>query len=368
VLEYRIASVADAEARRVSAVRQDREVQDVPGGGPSEAPQSASIARLPVYGPGLYAILDLPALREGDAPAAPVLAAWADPWPPATAVYRSATTDGWQLAATTARRARVGTLVADLPAGPVARFDLASAAEVQLKDGTLTSVGDLDLFAGANAFAVESAPGLWEVFQAAEATLIGPGRYRLTRLLRGQRGTEAAIGDPAPEGARVVVLDGNVTRLPVGEAGIGLPVNWRIGPSGKDPAGDAFVTVPHTASGVGLRPFAPVQVAQPGRRGRVPGDLTISWIRRSRDLAADSWMLAEVPLGEAAEAYEVDILDGGTVLRTLSAGAPSAVYTQADQVADFGAALGPGDTLDLRIAQVSSLLGRGAAAAVTLEF
>ena len=43
-------------------------------------------------------------------------------------------------------------------------------------------------------------------------------------------------------------------------------------------------------------------------------------------------------------------------------------YTAAQQIADCGALLGPGDTLDVRIFQLSALVGRGAPASVTLEF
>ena len=43
-------------------------------------------------------------------------------------------------------------------------------------------------------------------------------------------------------------------------------------------------------------------------------------------------------------------------------------YTAAQQTADWGALLGPGDTLDVRIFQLSALVGRGAPASVTLEF
>ena len=46
----------------------------------------------------------------------------------------------------------------------------------------------------------------------------------------------------------------------------------------------------------------------------------------------------------------------------------SATYTAAQQLADLGALLGPGDTLDLRIVQLSALVGRGAPAIVTLQF
>ena len=40
----------------------------------------------------------------------------------------------------------------------------------------------------------------------------------------------------------------------------------------------------------------------------------------------------------------------------------------AQQTADWGALLGPGDTLPIRIFQLSALIGRGAPASVTLEF
>ncbi len=98
------------------------------------------------------------------------------------------------------------------------------------------------------------------------------------------------------------------------------------------------------------------------------GDLTLQWVRRSRSLAADNWGMGDIALAEELEAYEVDILDGSTVKRTLSTGASSAIYTSAAQIADWGALLGPGDTLTIRIAQLSALIGRGAARTVTLFF
>ncbi|SLN75308.1 hypothetical protein ROA7023_03939 [Roseisalinus antarcticus] len=100
----------------------------------------------------------------------------------------------------------------------------------------------------------------------------------------------------------------------------------------------------------------------------MPGDLTIRWTRRSRALSADSWGAVEVPMAEELEAYEVVILDGVTVKRVLSTTTTSAVYTGAQQTADWGAPLGPGDTLDIRIFQLSALAGRGAPKTVTLLF
>jgi hypothetical protein len=224
------------------------------------------------------------------------------------------------------------------------------------------------LFGGANALAIESTPGTWEVLQAGAAVLIAPGRYSLTRLLRGQRGTEGAMGNPAPAGARVMVLDAAMASLPIAEADLGLPWNWRIGPASRSVSDETYVAQTFTPVGVGLRPFSVAHAEQPWRKPRAPGGLTIRWTRRSRALAADSWGAVEVPLNEETEAYEVEILDGGTVKRTLAASAPSAIYSAAQQTADWGALLGPNDTLTIRIYQLSALIGRGAAKTVTLTF
>ena len=48
--------------------------------------------------------------------------------------------------------------------------------------------------------------------------------------------------------------------------------------------------------------------------------------------------------------------------------ATSAIYTAAQQTADWGAPLAPGDTLTIRIYQLSALIGWGAAKTVTLTF
>ena len=73
-------------------------------------------------------------------------------------------------------------------------------------------------------------------------------------------------------------------------------------------------------------------------------------------------------LAEELEAYEVEILDGATVKRVLSTSTTSAVYTAAQQTADWGGPLGTGDTLDIRISQLSALVGRGVLKTVTLTF
>jgi hypothetical protein len=288
----------------------------------------------------------------------PWLAAEARPWPGQLAVVRSAGLDGFTLLTTIDARARMGRLAAALFPGPLSVFDTGNTLLVDMDSGTLEGITDLELFGGANAFAVESSPGRWEVLQAAIVELVAVGRYSLTRLLRGQRGTEGAMGAPTPVGARIVTL--------VAEADLFLDWNWRIGPAVRDIADATYAAAAFTPAGRGLLPFAPVHVEQPWRTGRLPGDLTIRWVRRSRDLSADAWEIGEQPLSEATEAYEIDIYNGSTLKRTLTTGTPSALYTAAQQIADFGAPLGPGQSFTVRIFQISARLGRGSEAITTL--
>ena len=165
-----------------------------------------------------------------------------------------------------------------------------------------------------------------------------------------------------------MVLDTALAELPVAEADLGLPWNWRIGPASRPVSDDSFAALAFTPRGIGLRPFAPVHVEQPWRRARSPGDLTISWKRRDRSLAADSWNAAEIPMSEASESWRVEILDGATVKRSLTASTSSVVYTAAQQSADWGTPLAPGASLDVRIAQIGQAFGAGAAPITTLWF
>jgi len=88
-----------------------------------------------------------------------------------------------------------------------------------------------------------------------------------------------------------------------------------------------------------------------------------SWVRRTR-LAAESWEIREVPLGEEFEAYELDVLSGGATVRTLPASEPNILYPSADELADFGA---PQSSHSVRIAQLSATVGRDVVAAAVLQ-
>ncbi len=362
--DIRLQAIADNDARDMSGILQDRLAYDLPPG----AARASSLKQATVFGGGDLQFMDLPHLRADYEAHQPLFAAYARPWPGAMAIYRSPGEDGFTLQTSVPAPAMMATTVSDFDAGPTSRFDMANELEIDITSGNLVSVDDLAVFEGGNTFAIETSEGVWEIVSAAGVELVATSRYRLTRLLRGLRGTEGAMVARLAAGARVVKLDDSVTNLPITSAEVGLPYNWLVGPANLPIDDDAYVQEAFTAQGVGLRPFSPCHVKQPNSMGRTPGDLTIEWIRRSRDLSADSWAAAEIPLGESSESYEVDIMDGATVLRTLSASTPSVVYTGAQQTEDFGALLGPGDNLDVRIAQVSLSYGRGTITEQTLNF
>jgi len=351
---FRITEIGDHGAREIDAVRIEPEVYAPIAATPrNAAPPLATLSGQPST-----AFLDLPLLLGNEPPDVGYFAALMQPWPGAVALYSSPDTSGFALRALAPEPATMGTTLDDLPAGPSSRLDKSTTLHVQLDFGSLSSVSDLALFSGANAVAIEHAAGRWEIVQFREAALVAPATYALTALLRGQQGTEGFSSSPLPAGARFVLLDSALTRLDVGPNEIGLPLNWRFGPSNRDIGAPSYDTVVHAFAGTGHRPFAPAHI----RSRRDDGGLHISWIRRTR-IGGDSWDGAEVPLGEASERYEIDVLDGDDAVRTLAASSPSALYSLADQSADFGT---PPDAVTVRIFQLSESYGRGSPAIAVL--
>jgi GTA TIM-barrel-like domain/Putative phage tail protein len=342
----RVTEIGEHGDREISARSIDPEVYASVG--TKERP--ARTGEPVLSGQAEVALLDLPLLRGDEPPEAGYVAARQTPWPGDIAILGSPDTTGFLLKGVASAAATLGTTLTDLAMGPEGRFDRARL-QVTIEGEALASVTALQLFAGQNAAAVRNADGEWEVLQFQTATLIAPGTYELTDLLRGQGGSEGAMRASVAAGAPFVVLNAALARLDLTASEIRLPYNWRIGPASRDIADPSYVAVQHTFQGLGLKPLSPVHV----RSVRSGDDVTISWVRRTR-LGGDVWDLPEVPLGEDSEAYEVDILDGATVVRTLASATPSVTYASADQIADFGSAL---PSYDIRVYQMSAAYGRG---------
>ena len=307
--------------------------------------------------PALY-FLDLPLLRGDETPSNGYAVTLQQPWPGGVAIYASPETSGYNLKAIASAPATLGTTLTALPAGPTARWDRSNVLRVTLGFGTLTSASLIQVLAGANVCAVQTPSGDWEVLQFTQAQLVAPLTYALSGLLRGQAGTDAALA-VIPAGSPFVLLNAALVPIGLTSAEARLPLNWRYGPSSRGIGDATYAASTHAFQALGLRPLSPVRV----RAARAAnGDLTLTWIRRTR-IGGDSWDLSDVPLSEDSERYEIDVLAGSTVKRTIAVTSPALTYASADQLTDFGALPA---SVTLKLAQVSATYGRGAALMVSV--
>lgn len=302
-------------------------------------------------------VLDLPGLATSNDPIR-LIAAAAGPsagWRGAGIFVSRDLGESFDLIASTNAGAVVGTVVEPPGAGPQAVFDEGNSLRVQLlaPGADLESRSELAILNGGNSAVVGE-----EILQFREAFLEADGSYTLRGLLRGRNGTEAAIPGHLA-GERFVLLDGG------GLFEIDLPPDL-IGQSVAVRAVTTNRLLEETTQtqlaiqAAGLLPLAPVHVR--GRRNAA-GDFEITWIRRTR--FGGGWRdFADVPLNEETERYEVDILAGGSVVRTLTGTSSALVYNAADEIADFGA---PQAALAIAIYQISAIAGRGLPWTGTIE-
>ncbi|SFZ85869.1 Putative phage tail protein [Devosia enhydra] len=338
---FEITELRDAGTRQVVArarvplvdvaVTAERALPVAPGPAPRALPQVVA-AHLPASpaNPGQSRLL---------------LAASARPWPGAVTVVDVAT--GERLSRLT-RSASIGTLLEPAPAGPLAVWDAFGSLLIRFGSGHPTSAEDGPVLAGANRLLLQTELG-WEVVGYAGAELVAPATYRLTRLLRGLDGTDAGMA-PAASGALALVLDDKVALLP-------MPIGW-LGGSADLLAfagpGDLDGTALDLNAGLGpALPLAPVHLS--AIRDPASGDVTLGWIGRSR---ADpgNWALAEVPADGVPDDWRITISAEGETARVLGVTGRSALYSAADQIADFGALPA---AFDFAVQQVSPVLGPG---------
>ncbi len=322
---------------------------------PVQLPRSGDRRVVPQVSLTARAVLvDGPLLADNDLDHAGYLGGVMAPWR-GMAVYRSPTTSGYLLDTVLTVKAGIGFTTADLYSGPVWRWDRVNALYVDILRGTLSSADELLVLAGANTLLVENQDGEWEVLQFATATPNGSRSYILSDLLRGQKGSEHAMRDPVPAGARVMLFNDAVKQPDIATSDLGLPLNWRAGPANEDIGSAKYVNQTVTMTGKGRRPLAPAHLG--GVRNTGSGDWTISWVRRSR-IGGDNFEAEEIPLGETAEAYKLEILSGpgGSVKRTVTPSVASYAYTAAMQTTDFGAVQ---YSFTARVSQKSSTYGYG---------
>jgi hypothetical protein len=297
------------------------------------------------------AILALPPLTEAEPVPLAFCAAAADPWRGPYTVWRGGEGLGDEAVGTLQRPSLMGRTLTALAAGDPWRWDRRASVTVELVTGALSGQPEAAVLGGANGLALRHPDGGWEVLQFRDAALVAEQSWVLSRLIRGQRGTEHRTG-PVPAGASVVLLDGPLVSLGSGLDLVGRPFRWRIGSSVLLAADPAMAELEAAADLTALTPFAPVHA----RARREAAGIRISWTRRTR-LGGDGWDVAEVGLGETAERYRLTIRAAdGAPIRDVETTAPSHLYGAADEAADFGA---PQSVLRLTVAQVSAVAGPG---------
>ncbi|WP_439497400.1 baseplate multidomain protein megatron [Bosea sp. (in: a-proteobacteria)] len=344
---FRLTRISDGPSRQASGRAVEPAIY-APAGitGPRRPP------RLPPSLPGrpLVVPFDLPIVTAQPPPLLH-LAAYAAPWPGGLAVWRAEEGGAFALLRLVEAPSIVGETTTVLPPGPLWRTDSRSVLELRLRGGALSSVSPEAALAGANALALLDSSGTVEIVTASRVELIGPQRFRLSGMVRGIGGSEAAASRILPAGSRVVVLDGAAVPLVTELADLGRPWRYRIGPVQADIGEPSMAEISAGARGGALSPLSPVRP----RAGRSAAGIELSWVRRTR-VDGDSWDLAEVPLGEESERYEVSIHGEAGSVRAVSTTSPAWLYPAALELADFGAAQAE---IEIAVAQISAAVGKG---------
>jgi len=218
-----------------------------------------------------------------------------------------------------------------------ALFDERSRVEVELLNDAmwLENRGDAALAAGANLAVLGD-----ELIQFGAAAPLGGRRFRLSRLLRGRRGTEwaASLHSAGEPFALIEAESLAAVEAPLGSLG----GEARLLAAGL---GDSEgVTAIRPVSGEAIRPPSPVHL----RAERLAnGDLALSWVRRSR--SGWVWLSgSDTPLGEETEAYRLTLAGAGFE-RDVALSSPAFLYTAAAQAAD-----GLAGQLTLRVVQLGT--------------
>jgi hypothetical protein len=245
----------------------------------------------------------------------------------------------------------VSSALADHPTGSYWDRDDINTITVVLAHGTLASVTDAEIQTGKNWFVLGS-----EVIAAKTVVDNGGGSYTLSGLYRGLRGTEwAAPSHSSSERFVLILQSDNAVKRNAGSTSLIGTTRYYKAVTINDTIASAS-SVSHATSGRDLMPYAPYLIDADQASS---GDIEVTWTRRTR--YGGKWNgftqgLSIVPLNEAYEAYEIDVMDGSTVMRTLTSDSPSVWYTTAQQIADFGEGQ---SSIKVRVYQMSATVGRG---------
>jgi hypothetical protein len=341
---YRIDRIEESGYREIAAVRIEPGVYDAPTVPEPARATAAVTAATPIE----VVFLDLPLLTGEESPHSPYVAAVAQPWAGAVAVYSASLDSGYRFDRTLRRPATLGALLDPLPAGRPGLW-MPCAVRVRLGSGALQSRSRVEVLNGANLAAIGDG-GDWELIQFESAELVAPREYRLSGILRGQAGTDGVAPESWPEGTRFVLIDAAVVQLDLPGSARGVERHYRVGPATRAYTDPSYEHRVAAFDGAGLRPYRPAHLIAEREAG---GAIRLGWTRRTR-LDGDSWAGTDVPLGEERESYLVRVMSGGLLLREETTEAPSWRYSPEAQLAD-----GIAGSVRFEVAQLSVRFGPG---------
>lgn len=312
-----------------------------------------------VPGPSLFVPLDIPVVNEelqNRLGFVGVMTGYTDGWPGGV-LYRSGDNgQTWLDIEAWNTKCTIGT-AADVLGSHDGYLIDQTELPVLVISGELESITRDQMLAGAN-YAAYGKYERWEIVRFQNAVLQADGSYTLSHFVRGDRGTEWATGLHEVGDWFILLTDPDNAFINMASESLTLERIYR-GITNRA-ALDTGDNVSFAYQGVNLEPLSPVH-ARATRDGS--SNLSATFVRRSR-LSSSWWSTGVVaPVGESAEAYEVDVMNGSAVARTIAVTAAAFSYSAADQTTDFGS---PQSSITFRIYQLSEVVGRGYVREVTL--
>jgi hypothetical protein len=211
--------------------------------------------------------------------------------------------------------------------GPNTGFDVTNTLSVKLKTGSLISVTDAELEAGANKLYVGQ-----ELISFGVATLTAPNTYTLSRLKRGLSGTNGFTS--SHQGDELVTLYSTLVRIPLEESDYGKTLHFKTVTFGSslDVADEDVVTVMSNNNKL----FAP-------KNGQAVRQADMSWVIswsediRSPDVVNNSAStLTQVDSDQSGWGVAIVNMSTGNVVSSRPCGYKTYTYTAAEQINDFG--------------------------------
>lgn len=234
-------------------------------------------------------------------------------------------------------------------------IDRESTLTVTELSGELTAITEAQMMTGQH-WCAYGQDGRWEIMRFADCVLDVEGTKTLSTIIRGLRGTEWATGSHQVGDYLVLLDDPDNVFVATDLTAFGSLRYFKAVTIGQD--AQKVEAYAHVYDGVNLRPLSPVLLAGE----MVAGDWQISWTPRTR-YASTYWVTGVQPQNEVPMGWELDIMDGDEIKRTLATSAPAAEYTEAQQIEDFGSAQ---TSITVNVYQKSERVGYGYPLEVTL--